>query len=258
MTLLFLLYTSRQRDFRRTNRKSPVPAEQWTGQAHRSAPEKSTSPHHPSARSGRTKSMVRYIRSLAVVLCIVSGCIGLAYPAAASSPAANPDDAGLWAAIRSGAAFAMMRHAYAPGTGDPANFTLGDCTTQRNLDARGRRQAAETGERFRRNGIDRADVLTSQWCRCRETAALLDLGTVTDLPPLNSFFGNRDRGPAQTEALRDWLSKRDSSVPLVLVTHQVNITALTGIYPRSGEIVVARRSAEGGIEVLGRIRTPAG
>ena len=159
----------------------------------------------------------------------------------------------LWAAVRTGSAFAIMRHALAPGTGDPAGFTLEDCTTQRNLSDQGRQQAAEIGERFRENGIGQATVLSSAWCRCRETAELLGLGPVETLPPLNSFFGNFERREPQTEALREWLGRRKTEGPLVLVTHQVNISALTGTYTGSGDIVVARREPDGSITVLGKL-----
>lgn len=179
------------------------------------------------------------------MLCLTIALLGLLLPGRAAA------DTALWAAIGSGEAVAMMRHAIAPGTGDPANFAIGDCSTQRNLDERGRAQAQAIGDRFRANGIDRADVLTSQWCRCRETARLLDLGTPRDLPALNSFFANRARKPEQTRTLQAFLQARMGNTPLVLVTHQVNITALTGVVPRSGEIVVI--AGDGSGSVLGRI-----
>ncbi len=163
------------------------------------------------------------------------------------------ENGALWTALREGTAFAIMRHALAPGTGDPGNFAADDCATQRNLSDQGRRQAAEIGDRFRQQGIERAEVLSSAWCRCQETAELLRLGPVETLSPLNSFFANPERRAPQTAALEDWLADRRFGEPLVLVTHQVNITALTGVYPRSGEIVVARREADGTIAVLGRL-----
>ncbi|MGH6917223.1 MAG: histidine phosphatase family protein [Geminicoccaceae bacterium] len=150
-------------------------------------------------------------------------------------------DEALWAALADGGHVALMRHAYAPGTGDPGNFRLDDCSTQRNLDQTGRDQARRTGEMFRERGVAIGEVLASQWCRCLETAELLALGEVVPFAPLNSFFGDRARGPAQTEAVRAFLAEADAEGPsLVMVTHQVNITALTGMFPRSGEIVVLR------------------
>jgi phosphohistidine phosphatase SixA len=175
----------------------------------------------------------------------------------AGSPAMAKDDAALWNAVRSGTAFAMMRHALAPGTGDPETVVIGDCTTQRNLSDSGRAQARAIGASFRANGIAKARVLSSAWCRCVETADLLGFGKTEVLNALNSFFTDRGREPAQTAALKVWISKdrpvRTAGNPLVLVTHQVNITALTGVFPRSGEIVIARLGVDGGVEVLGRL-----
>ncbi len=159
----------------------------------------------------------------------------------------------LFASLRDGAAVAIMRHALAPGTGDPADFTLGDCTTQRNLSDEGRAQAAAIGARLRAQGIEAARVFSSRWCRCLETARLLGLGEVEPLPPLDSFFRDRARGPAQTEALREFLSRLPAGPPVVLVSHQVNITALTGVYPQSGEIVLVRPDGVAETAVLGTI-----
>lgn len=78
---------------------------------------------------------------------------------------------------------------------------------------------------------------------------------MTELPVLNSFFQSPERGNRQTEALQAWLAAQDLNGPLVLVTHQVNITALTGIYPASGELVVVARSKDGKMSTLGSIRT---
>lgn len=147
----------------------------------------------------------------------------------------------------------LMRHALAPGTGDPSNFTLGDCATQRNLSEAGRRQARRTGEFLRGAGVRAARVFSSEWCRCLETARLLDLGPVEPLPALNSFFEERASGPAQTRELRAEIAEMDLSRPVVMVTHQVNITALTRVFPSSGEMVVLKRKGDGTIEVLGTI-----
>lgn len=177
---------------------------------------------------------------LLALVCLV------ALPGAASAA----EDA-LWRALGDGRAFAMMRHALAPGTGDPGHFDVNDCATQRNLSDEGRRQAREIGARFRANGIVRATVYSSAWCRCRETAELLGLGEVATLEALNSFFRKYERREPQTRALDAWLSAREATGPLVLVTHQVNITAFTGVYPASGEVVVISREADGTYKVLG-------
>lgn len=148
---------------------------------------------------------------------------------------------------------AILRHALAPGTGDPANFALGDCTTQRNLDAVGRAQARAIGAAVRDAGIAVDHVLTSQWCRTAETARLLDLGPVTEAPMLNSFFRDRSTADAQTAATAAALAALPPGETAMLITHQVNITALTGVFPRSGEMVLLSVAEDGGVTVLERV-----
>lgn len=151
----------------------------------------------------------------------------------------------------------LLRHAQAPGVGDPATFTLADCATQRNLSEAGRRQARRLGELLRAVGVRDAEVRSSQWCRCIETARLLAVGSVQTAPYLNSFFAGRGDEAASTQALRAAvLQKLDSRRPMLLITHQVNITALTGVTPSEGEVVFVRATAAGGIEVVARVRVP--
>ena len=149
--------------------------------------------------------------------------------------------------------FAILRHAVAPGTGDPATFALDDCTTQRNLDARGREQARKIGAAIRAAGATVDRVVTSQWCRCRDTARYLDLGPAEDLPALNSFFRNRDRAGPQTAELGQFLLGLPPAETVVLVTHQVNITALTGRIPSSGEVFLLEIGRDGTISVVDEI-----
>lgn len=156
-------------------------------------------------------------------------------------------------ALQQPGAIAVMRHALAPGTGDPAGFDVTDCATQRNLDARGRAQAERIGAALRAEGIAFTHVWTSRWCRCRETAELLALGPVTEQPPLNSFFQDRARAEPQTRATLAALRDLPEGARPMLVTHQVNITALTGVFPASGEIVVIRLDPAGAVTVLDRI-----
>ncbi len=165
------------------------------------------------------------------------------------------NDNELWNSLRSGNSLVLIRHAIAPGTGDPNHFTLGDCSTQRNLSATGRTQAQAIGRQFRAHGIQQAQVFSSQWCRCMETAELLELGPVTELPELNSFFQQYERRDLQTQHLKKWLKRAKFDHPVVLITHQVNITALTDFYPASGEMVIIKRSDSGEIQVLGSIKT---
>lgn len=184
---------------------------------------------------------------------LLLACLGLLLPIAAAC--AETDEAALWAALRDGGHVALMRHAIAPGVGDPAGFRLDDCTTQRKLSAQGRAQARAIGERFRANGITTAAVFSSQWCRCLDTARELALGEVVAFPGLNSFFADRGEEARHTAAVRALIGERARSpLPLVLVTHQVNITALTGVFPASGEIIVLRLDGDTP-SVAGRIRT---
>ena len=156
-----------------------------------------------------------------------------------------------WEALDSPTAIALMRHALAPGGGDPAEFELGICSTQRNLDDRGRAQAGRIGQALKERGIDFEAVWTSQWCRCVDTAVLLNVAEVKEEPALNSFFQNRGDGPQQTDQTRSLLAQH-SGGRLMLVTHQVNITALTDVFPRSGEIIVIELGG-GDVQVTGRI-----
>ncbi len=146
---------------------------------------------------------------------------------------------------------AIMRHALAPGTGDPSNFALDDCTTQRNLSDRGRDQARSIGAAMRAAGVSVDRILTSKWCRCVETADLLGLGAVTEEPAINSFFADRSTAEAQTAATRDLLAALPSDQTAMLVTHQVNITALIDAFPQSGEVFVLKVAEDGRIDVLG-------
>lgn len=158
----------------------------------------------------------------------------------------------VWQALKGGMAVALVRHAIAPGTGDPPGFLLGDCLTQRNLSQEGRVQSRQIGDFFRAHGIREASIYSSQWCRCLETSHLLELGPVSELPELNSFFNDRARGPKQTEKIQAFVSDFRGKVPLILVTHQVNITALTGVFPSPGEIVIFQIKEDGQGQVLGR------
>ena len=169
--------------------------------------------------------------------------------------AAIADGAIGWAALKSSGHVALLRHAIAPGTGDPEEFDVKDCATQRNLSAEGRLQAKRIGDRLRANGIDRPAVFSSQWCRCLETARLLSLGPVTELTALNSFFRDFEQRESRTVALTTWIKERDLRYPVILVTHQVNITALTGVYPSSGELIIVRRSENGKLKVFDTIET---
>ena len=147
---------------------------------------------------------------------------------------------------------ALMRHALAPGTGDPATFDVEDCSTQRNLDDRGRAQARRIGDMMRAAGVEFDAVWTSQWCRSKDTATLLDMGEVREFQPLNSHFAGRGDRPVQRQKTLEAIAARPED-RLLLVSHFVNISALTGQVARSGEIIVTRRANGGGLEVVERI-----
>lgn len=151
----------------------------------------------------------------------------------------------------------IMRHAIAPGTGDPGNFRLDDCRTQRNLSGAGRDQAKTIGQTFRDRKIPIHRVLSSEWCRCLETAKLLNLGKVEPFPALNSFFQDSRTEAAQTAELQRFIvENRNTKGVSILVTHQVNITALTDIFPDSGEAIALKADPKGQVQTVGRLGNP--
>lgn len=164
----------------------------------------------------------------------------------------------VWDKLRAGGYVLLMRHAQTvPGTGDPPGFSLDDCKTQRNLSAAGREQARRTGEAFRVRGIAVSEVRSSAWCRCVDTARLA-FGEAAVWPALNSFFDAPERKEAQTAAVQSLMRRVKAPRNLVLVTHQVNITALTGESILSGEIFVVGPAVkpDGRLAVVGKLMVP--
>ena len=142
----------------------------------------------------------------------------------------------------------LMRHALAPGIGDPAGYKLQDCKSQRNLDATGRAQAQKTGQWLKAQGVGNALVFTSAWCRCKETAENLAFGTPVLEPSLNSFFDDMRQGPQSNVNLQKFIvgqlkSKGDKA--LILVTHHVNIAEFTAENVGSGDMVLAKINSAG-------------
>ncbi|WP_107852581.1 histidine phosphatase family protein [Oceanimonas marisflavi] len=171
------------------------------------------------------------------------------------SPAVHAaTDAEAWQALKEGRAMLLMRHTNAPGIGDPPGFILERCDTQRNLDALGRAQAEAWGDRLRSHGITDARVYSSQFCRSLDTARLLNVGEVNSAPELNSFFSRRSRRAEQIRALRRFIAGLEPGLPVILVSHQVNITALTSRFPASGEALILALPLEERVEVLASIR----
>ena len=159
-----------------------------------------------------------------------------------------------WTELKQPGAIVLFRHATAPGIGDPADFQLGVCATQRNLDDQGRTEARRLGEQFRNRNIEVGSVLSSQWCRTRETARLAFGDVARDEPAFNSsFLAPGDVSAVQTAQARALLSKWRGPGTLVVVTHQVNISALTGVYTSSADGVVVRPDASGSLRVVGRV-----
>ena len=175
----------------------------------------------------------------------------------ATTSTAEADDDSAWRALAAPGTVAVMRHAIAPGFSDPENFDVNDCTTQRNLDDAGRDQARRIGAALRSRGLTFDKVYSSEWCRCQETAALLNIGSVTPLTALNSFFENRSNEPQHTAYMREFLAKNANQQKLFLVTHQVNIWALAGYGTDSGEIIVVKPNQDGEMTYLGSILIPA-
>ena len=147
----------------------------------------------------------------------------------------------------------LMRHSYAPGVGDPDNFKVSDCSTQRNLSDVGRQDAKDIGEWLQRREIKIFRVETSRWCRAKETAQLLGLGKVRLNKNLDSLFEEADAlNHPHTAAVRKQIQNhRNKTGLLVLVGHYVNIAALTGVGVSSGEGILIKASAQGEFKVFG-------
>ena len=137
-----------------------------------------------------------------------------------------------------GANVMFMRHALAPGYGDPSHFDVNDCATQRNLDATGRAQATSLGKVLRQHQIRFDEIKSSQWCRCQETARLLNVGKVMPFTGLNSFFEEHADREQTLRQLKSYLDSLKKDELVLLVTHQVVISAVTGIYAPSGGVVL--------------------
>ena len=142
----------------------------------------------------------------------------------------------------------LMRHADAPGVGDPPGYRLDQCPTQRNLGEVGRQQSVLIGQWLTAQGVSTPKIFSSAWCRCTDTARLLALGAVTVEPSLNSFFDDMSLAKPQTAALQTFIAaslKAYPKLPLILVTHHVNIEAFTGRVVAVGDMVLVRVRPDG-------------
>ncbi len=142
----------------------------------------------------------------------------------------------------------LMRHTLAPGVGDPANYTLDNCKTQRNLSEEGRKQAVAVGNWLKKQGVTSADLYSSTWCRCKDTADLLNLGRVTIEPALASFFDDMGQAKMSNQKLEKFIAaqlKKKDKQALILVTHHVNIHEFMGENIDSGDLVLTQVDANG-------------
>ena len=138
----------------------------------------------------------------------------------------------------------FLRHALAPGYGDPTDFNIDDCKTQRNLNSEGKDQARSIGTDLKSIGISFDKIYSSEWCRCTETASLLNLGEVTAFSGLNSFFQDHYNREETLGKLMNQLENLDKTGRVLMVTHQVVISAVTGIDVSSG-VAVAYNPSDG-------------
>lgn len=142
----------------------------------------------------------------------------------------------------------LMRHTVAPGVGDPSNYTLSDCKSQRNLSAEGRAQAKAVGLWLRKQNVNQADVYSSAWCRCKDTAELLGFGGFTVEPSLASFFDEMHKAKERTQQAQLLISeklKAKGDKALILVTHHVNIYEWMGENIGSGDMVLMKVDSAG-------------
>ena len=174
--------------------------------------------------------------------------------------AGDMESAALWRRLEAGGHVVLMRHAATvPGVGDPANFKLGACATQRNLSDAGRADAKRIGTAFREHAVPVSQVLSSRWCRCVDTAQLA-FGRVRPEPMVDSMF-NDDEAARQVKvrALRAYLAAGKQSKKtgnLVLVTHDINIRVLVDESLSQGEMVVALAQPDGSLKSLGVLPLP--
>ena len=132
----------------------------------------------------------------------------------------------------------FLRHALAPGNGDPPNFNVNDCSTQRNLDQVGIAQSKMIGQSFKKLGIKFSNIYSSFWCRCKDTVINMKVGKFKTHAGLNSFYEKHADRKITLRKLNNLIKSFDKSDgPYLLVTHYVNILAFTGLSTSSGGMV---------------------
>ena len=158
-----------------------------------------------------------------------------------------------WSLAQEGNKIILIRHSLAPGGGDPPGFKINDCNTQRNLNNKGISQSKKIGKLFKKNKVLIDQVLSSQWCRCKDTAKYA-FGNYKEFTALNSTFQSpfNKNEEKQLKELYSFVKKwNGKGKNLVLITHYSIITAVTNAVPNSGEIVIADKN----FKVLGTIQT---
>ena len=161
---------------------------------------------------------------------------------------ALPVNANLATDLQDGQHVLLMRHADAPGYGDPAGYQLNNCSTQRNLGDKGRKQAVLIGEWLSSQGVKSAKVLSSPWCRCLDTAKLLNKSSISTATALGSFFDDMSQEKKQTQNLEKLIQSElqsNPNKPLIFVTHHVNIQAFTGKVVNVGDMVLVKVDKNG-------------
>lgn len=198
-----------------------------------------TSPGYPARRV--------VLRSLALAL----------FAILASAAVARADPQAAWHTLAKGGAVALIRHAEAPGVGEPPGFKLEDCATQRNLSEKGKADAVAIGRAFRERGIAFQTVMSSPWCRCVDTAKLIDMGAFVIEPAFaNAYILSDQRERLKREGLAV-LAAWKGPGNLLVATHGANILAMTGVSPGSGEIVVVDIGPDGTVRRQGVIPPPS-
>ena len=185
----------------------------------------------------------------ALVAAIVAAWVIGAAPLRGASAQASE---AIWDALRVPGSIVVLRHSHAPGAFDPPDARLDDCSTQRNLDERGRAQARRIGEAFRQNGIAVGIVRSSPRCRCLDTARLA-FGRVEPWAALQGALRDTERRERQLAEIRAAIAAHRTGPPLVLVTHGIVVSDLTGLRIAMGAFVVLRRSADGRHEPVGQL-----
>ena len=165
-------------------------------------------------------------------------------------------DPAAWALLREGGQVVLIRHAVTdPGVGDPPGFRLDDCATQRNLSVAGRAEAARLGAAFRAQRVPVAEVRTSVWCRCIDTARFAFGGARID-PALGNLFTHGENTARQQAQFRVLAATPPRGGNLILITHGATIAAFTGINPGTAEAVIGTLDAQGTFRVAARIVVP--